>query len=126
MTNAMHGLLRMGAFLCVWALGAAALAAEGDSLKDDAKKIDDLTVTPLTIDAKSLLPCLFWDGDRGDSFIATDANGVVRRISFPDFKVLKEKDLKRKAGWLCLSAEGLVMTVPDKQEVWVLTRRPST
>ncbi|HVS39653.1 MAG TPA: hypothetical protein VMS17_29115 [Gemmataceae bacterium] len=107
--------------LLAMALAAGiASAAVGDSFKGDAQKIDDITVTPLSIDAKTLLPCLFWDGDKGDAFIAMDANGVIRRISYPDFKVLQEKDLQRKAAWLCPSAEGLVMTVPDKQEVWLL------
>jgi hypothetical protein len=114
-----------------WVLGLCALAglawggpvraAEGDSLKDSTRKIDDLSLTTLKLDAKALLPCLLWADDKGASFLAVDGGtGVVRQLSFPDFKVLKEKNLGRKVAWLNLAAEGPIASVADNNEIWVL------
>jgi hypothetical protein len=104
--------------LALWA--GTASAADEESLKGDAKQIDDITATPLTIDAKGLLPCLAWADDKSSSFYALDGDGVLRLISFPDFKVLKKKDFERKMSWLSVSADGLVLSVPDKHEVWLV------
>jgi hypothetical protein len=65
--------------------------------------------------------CLLWADPRGSSFFALDgAKGVLRRISVPDLKVVQEKDYKRKAAWLAPSAAGLVLSVPDRNEVWLV------
>jgi len=97
----------------------AARATEGDALKGESKAIEDLMVTPLTLDAAGLVPCLAWADDKGSAFYALDGNGVLRLISFPEFKVVKQKDYERKAAWLSVSAEGLVLSMADKQEVWL-------
>jgi hypothetical protein len=103
--------------------GRVVRAAEGDSLKDSTRKIDDLTLTTLKLDAKALLPCLLWADDKGTAFLVVDGGtGVVRRVSVPDFKVVKEKDLGRKVAWLNLSAEGPVASIADNDEIWVLDR----
>jgi hypothetical protein len=112
--------------LAIWAgLGwtAPGRAAEGDALKGEARKVEDATVTPLELDAKSLLPCLLWLDDKGSAFLALDgATGVLRRIAVPDFTVAKQKDLGRKATWLSPSAEGPIVSVADTGEVWVLDK----
>ncbi len=129
----------LGISLCALLLWAgAAPAAEGDSLKGEVKKIGDAAATSLKLDGKSLMG-LFWDGDKGDAFIAVEQlrgagrdepeKGVIRRISFPDFKVLREKDLPSAPLGLSPSAKGLVLSLPidvnkngvaGKMQVWLL------
>src|SRR6476646_8006848 len=91
----------LGALL-LWV--GAAPAAEGDSLKGKVTKIGDLTAMSLKLDGTSVQSCLFWDSEKGDAFIALDfKKGVIRRISCPDFKVLREKEVPEHPFWLCPS-----------------------
>ncbi len=100
--------------------GARVVAAEADSLKGEVRQIHGITATVLQLDGVSLIPCLFWDSDEGHSFVALDAQGVIRRISYPDFKVLRKTHVPRHSSWLCPSAQGLVLTVPTRPQVWLL------
>src|SRR5262249_2827191 len=95
-------------------------AAQEESLKGDPLKVDDVTATPVELDVKSLLPCLTWADEKGSAFFACDGNGVLRRISYPALKVTRKKDFERKIAWLALTAEGLLLTLPDPQEAWLL------
>ena len=92
------------------------------SLRGQMQRVGDMSFAPLALEEKGLLGCMFWDGDKGDSFVVANGDGVVQRLSFPDFKLIKKKDLERKITWLSLSAEGVVVTVPEKGEVWLLDR----
>jgi DNA-directed RNA polymerase subunit RPC12/RpoP len=83
-------------------------------------RADGLTVADVPLDAKGTLPCLFWADAEGNSFWTLDENGKLSRISYPDLKPAAEKDLGRKVAWLSPSAEGLLVTVADKGEVWVV------
>jgi hypothetical protein len=106
------------AILCL--LTALGRAADDKSLKGDPKEVGDATATPLTLEAKSLLPCMAWADKEGTGFYALDSDGVLRLISYPEFNVKQEKDLEHKVAWLSISSEGLVVSVPDKHEVWVV------
>src|SRR5262249_21658747 len=95
-------------------------APTGDSIKGDSQEVDDLMVAVIDLDAKQQLGCMRWVDEQVTAFYALDKNGVLRRVSFPDFKVSQTKDFERKCAWLDISAEGLLLSVPDKQEVWLV------
>jgi hypothetical protein len=114
-----------GLAACLAALSAtAAPTPEGRDtsvdLKDTSGQVDDLTVTPLKLSAKELVPTLVWGDAKGTVLFALEAGGVVRRISVPEFKETRRLDVERKCSSLAVCAEGLLVTVSDAQEVWVL------
>jgi hypothetical protein len=93
--------------------------ATRESLLGRVRTVGDLAVTELTLNSSAIIGCLRWAKD-GTSFYCLESNGLLRRIALDGFKELKQLDLQRKAGWLDVSAEGLVVTLPDQQEVWVI------
>src|SRR5207249_4841458 len=58
--------------------------------------------------------------DKGTAFWALDPVGTIRRIAFPDLEVTHAIELEKKCSWLSPSAEGLVVSVTESKEVWVL------
>ena len=91
-----------------------------DSLKGTEREVQDLKVTALDLDAKLVLHCMTWADKEGKAFFVLDSNGLLKKVSFPDFKVLKTKDFERKCAWMALSSEGLLITAPEPKEVWIL------
>jgi hypothetical protein len=83
--------------------------------------VDDLKVTTLNLPVKGLLPCILWADAEGSAFLTLHGDtGVLRRISFPDLKVTKQKELDGKFAWMSMSAEGLLLTCPDSETIWVV------
>ena len=103
-------------------IGRSATAqADGESLKGETRKVNDLTAVTLNLPAKSLLPALLWADPQGSAFFALEGDtGVLRRISFPDCKVVKKADLERKFNWMSLSAEGLLLSETDSDKMWLV------
>jgi hypothetical protein len=104
-------------------LGAtvATTRADDKSLKGPAVKVDDLKVSELKIPGKATLPCMLWADPKGTALLTLEGStGVLRRISFPAFKVTKEKDFKRKFTWMSLSGYGLLLSDADSEEIWVV------
>jgi predicted Zn finger-like uncharacterized protein len=83
------------------------------------QKIRDLSVMEVTLNAKDLLPCVCWAKD-GKSFYTLDTNGVLRQISLDGFVEQQRLDIGRRCGWLSVSAVGLVVTLSDLNEVWLV------
>jgi hypothetical protein len=79
----------------------------------------DLAVVQAPARLGRVLPCLCWAAD-GRSFFAVSADGALVRAAPDTFQELRRADLKQKASWLAVSAEGLLLTLPDRQEVWVV------
>jgi S1-C subfamily serine protease len=91
-----------------------------DARQGASRTVDDLTVTEVRLNAAALAPCLVWARD-GKSFYALEGGtGMLRRIALDGFREVQRLDVGRKCGWLSLSAEGLVVTVTDAQEVWLV------
>jgi hypothetical protein len=95
--------------------------AAGSGLGVGAKPeaIGDLTVRPLILGVGQGPACLCWSKD-GRAFYHLDGTGTVRRISFPEFKEEAALPTAKKCGWLSTSAQGVVLTVNDAQEMWLL------
>jgi DNA-directed RNA polymerase subunit RPC12/RpoP len=84
------------------------------------KELDDLKVATLPAERKDVLPCLKWADADGTAFLALNKNGILRKLSFPEGKELKKADLERKCDWLDISNRGMLVTLRDRQEVWLL------
>jgi hypothetical protein len=89
------------------------------SVKGDTKEVMGLQVTPVKLRA-NVLGCMCWADDKGTAFWALDPVGTIRRLSFPDLKETHTIELGKKCSWLNPSAEGLVVSVSELQEVWLL------
>jgi hypothetical protein len=78
------------------------------------------TVTHLRLPAERLAECLCWSAD-GQSFYYLDTTGgTVGRVLLDGLREVNRLQVGRKCSWLSVSAEGLVLTVSDAQEVWLL------
>jgi hypothetical protein len=119
------GLVLLGSTLAAWALARPAAAADpkvstpNRSVKGAPREVMDLRVTPLKVRA-NVAGCMFWENNRGKACWMLDPAGTARRVSFPDFKETHVIELGRKCSWLSPSAEGLVVSVAELQEVWLL------
>ena len=63
--------------------------------------------------------CMCWSDD-GKAFFHLDGTGVVRRFSYPEMVEVAKNAIGRKCSWISMSSLGLVATVCDAQEAWVL------
>jgi hypothetical protein len=93
--------------------------ATNESLLGKQRQVDDLSVTEVKLDATNVLGCLCWLDD-AKAFCCVEGTGVVHRIRLDQFKEEQRVDVGHKCSWLDVSAEGLVLTLPDRKEVWVL------
>ena len=111
--------------LAAWAPAAVAAAADPKvstpdrSVKGDPQEVMDLRVTPVKVRA-NITGCMFWGDDQGKACWMLDPAGTIRRVSFPDLKESHTVELGKKCSWLSPSAEGLVVSVAELQEVWLL------
>jgi hypothetical protein len=102
-----------------WSNGQPAPAAK--SVKGPTEVVDGLKVTTLTLPAKPQLACVLWADAKGSAFLTMEAEtGLLRRVSFPKLMVETEKDLDRKFNWMSLSKEGLLLSDPSGEKVWLL------
>jgi hypothetical protein len=93
--------------------------APREALGGVPRRVGDLTVTDLRLGAAKLPRCLFWSAD-GRVFYALETDGVLRRVALDGFVEEKRLDLRQRCSWLSPSAEGLLVTLPDLQEVWLV------
>ncbi len=83
------------------------------------KAVGGLMVKELSIGSGPAPGCLCWTAD-GRAFYHLDGTGVIRRVEFESFTEQASYDAGGKCSWLSLSAEGVVLTVPDEQELRLL------
>jgi hypothetical protein len=90
------------------------------ALAGPSRIVQDLPVIELKLAAADLLPCLCWSGD-GRAFFTLDAKtGTVRRFLLDGLVEQRRLPTHRRASWLSRSAAGLLLTVPELEEVWLL------
>lgn len=88
--------------------------------KEDEIQIQDLKVTRLKLDAKDVVLPVCWADDKGAAVFVAETNGVLRRITVPEFKEPLIVELGQQCSGLAVSAEGVLMALPDAQQVWVI------
>jgi sugar lactone lactonase YvrE len=91
----------------------------GAALGGNKTQVVDLSITELQVKAPKAPRAMCLSAD-GKSFYFAEETGLVRRISFDGLKEEVQVDVERNVGWMSVSAEGLVVTLPDVQEVWLL------
>jgi hypothetical protein len=84
-----------------------------------AEVVGDLKVTPLTLGTGQGPACLCWATD-ARAFYHLDGQGNVRRVGYPTFREEASLPTGKKCAWLSVSALGVVLTVTDAQEMWLL------
>jgi WD40 repeat protein len=77
------------------------------------------SATAIRLDGDELVGELCWSNDP-TAFFTLDRRGVLRRIRLDGFVEERRLDLARRCGWLAVSQEGLVVTLLDLQEAWVI------
>jgi hypothetical protein len=99
--------------------GGVRAEASEESFLGAKRDVGDAAVTELTLNAREILPCMAWAPD-GRSFYALERGGVLHRIALDGLRGQARLDVGHHCAWLSLSKEGLLLTVSDSQEVWVL------
>src|SRR5262249_38414759 len=83
-------------------------------------QVSDATVTDLELNASGTRPCVAWDA-AGKAFFLLDLSGTVRRVALDGFQEEASLETERSVSWLAVSAEGGLLTLPEQQEVWLLS-----
>ena len=79
-------------------------------------RIADIQVTPLAVQADSLVPFVVWS-DQGRYLHCLTSNGLLRKLSVPGFVETKRLDLKSSCSYLGMSSAGLVVVMNSVQKV---------
>jgi hypothetical protein len=113
----------LGTLLCLFpALSAQAQEpkATNTEYKEDEVMNQDLKVTRLKLDGKDVVLPVVWADSKGSALFLAETTGVLRRIQVPDFKEPLILETGQRCSGLALSAEGVLMALPDAQQVWVI------
>jgi hypothetical protein len=65
-------------------------------------------------------PCLCWSSDAKSFFALDNGANVVRRYSFPDLREEAKLAIGKECSWLCPCRDGILVTVTESQEAWIL------
>ena len=83
------------------------------------ENIGDFKVRSLSGGPGKAPACLCWSVD-GKAFYDLDSTGIVRRFSYPQLVEEASNAIGLRCSWISMSSEGLIATVCDTQEAWVL------
>jgi hypothetical protein len=89
------------------------------SLRGNFHDIGGLKITEIDVAPKEVPRCLFWAPD-GKTFFLVEQTGALRRVALDGFSEELHLDTGHPCSWLATSAEGLVLTVSGRHEVWLL------
>jgi hypothetical protein len=98
---------------------APSVSSPMESIKGATKSVNDLTVTTIKFRA-NVLGCMFWADKDGTAFWALDPAGNLFHVTVSDLQIDRKIEIGKKCSWLAPSVEGLVVSVPETQEVWLL------
>jgi hypothetical protein len=126
MTRPAHAARLARAAILAVTLAAAAGAQDpapkevNQALKGETANAGGFSVTELKVPADNLVPRMLWADAAGSAVILVEKSGLVRRVTVPAFAETLRVDLQRKCSGAALSAEGLLLALPNEQQVWVL------
>jgi hypothetical protein len=96
------------------------------SVAGSPRQVDDLTVMELQgvsrpdfHRGRDVRQLLLWASD-GRSFYHADPDGTLRQVVLSGFRETRVLNTGGVCSWLSPSAEGLLLTVSSRQEIWVL------
>ena len=93
-------------------------APEKTVLKEQ-KDVEGLKISYTTLASSKAVGDIVWS-PKGDAFFMLTADGVLSRIVLKDFIEARRIDLARRCSFLSVCGEGLLATMNDLQEVWVI------
>ena len=79
----------------------------------------DARVYPIDVDAPQSLPQMLWSDD-GRFLYLLEQSGLLRKIAVPSFREQRRLALNSGASSLSNSGEGLLITLDQLQELWVV------
>ena len=89
-------------------------------LKGEQRRVDDLDVMTLRAGAAGVLPCLCWSADGRSFFYLDGPAGALGRVSLDAPEEVRRLEVGARCSWLSESAEGLLVTVAEREQVWVV------
>jgi S1-C subfamily serine protease len=92
----------------------------GESVAAAKRSLMGLEVTELTLKADREPRHLCWSADGKAFFYLEPQGGVVRRVSFPGLREERVLEVGRRCAWLSVSARGLLVTLAEGEEVWLV------
>jgi S1-C subfamily serine protease len=94
----------------------------GEDLSEGARAVGNLSVQALKLPggAKGVPGCMCWSPDGKAFYFLQGDEGVLRRVAVNGLREEMRLDVRKRCTWLSPSGEGLLLTVADVQEVWVL------
>lgn len=96
------------------------------SLAGATRKVDDISVTSVKLSTEylgSFLTDNFLWADGGQYVLIAETTGAVRKVAVPELIQTRAAALEGGLGSMAMSAAGLVVTVPGRNEVQVLDAR---
>jgi hypothetical protein len=93
----------------------------GRDLATPPTTVLDLKVTKLALSGKAVIPGALWSGDSRSLYLLEKA-GTLHKIEAASLREERVLEVGKPAAWLGDSKEGLLVSVPDLQELWVLDR----
>jgi hypothetical protein len=92
----------------------------GSPLKTRKWRVDDLDVTALSVDEKDILPSVVWSTDGKSFYLLSKNAGVLHKVALDGLVEDGRLEIGQPCSWLVLSKAGLVVALPNLQEVWVV------
>jgi hypothetical protein len=89
------------------------------SLVRSTEAVVDATVQVLDLPARHIAPDFAWSRDARYLFMV-DVQGTLRKISVPDLSESALVTLEEQVNALALCSTGILLALPDRQEVWVI------
>jgi hypothetical protein len=89
-------------------------------LKEGSRQVEDAAVTTLRLGAEEVLPCLCWSDDGRSFFYLDGPRGVLGQVALDGLAEVRRLEVGGKCSWLSASAEGLLVTVAERSQVWVV------
>lgn len=95
-------------------------AAGTASFAGKEQTVAGLVVTPATLPPARVAPQLLWHPDGGSFYYLEATTGTLRLLAFPTLKEERVLRIGQKTSRLSVCDRGLLVALPDAQEVWLL------
>jgi hypothetical protein len=100
--------------------GDIAPRATNTPLTTEKWRVDDLDVTSLGTRSDDVLPCAVWSADGQSFFLVSRNEGLLRRVATDGLIETARLEIDRPCTWLSLSSAGLLVSVSNPQEAWLV------
>lgn len=81
--------------------------------------VEELYLTEYTLPANEIARSVLWTSS-GDGFYVLMTSGALMRVDPRGLRIARQAKLNEEAQWLSRSALGLLVTLPAREQVWLL------